>query len=62
MNSDVRPSCCSQLQPDRHTRRRSHAYASPTAIVSTPRRSRKKDGDEVQNSERGYGDGRNEAA
>src|SRR4051794_39784588 len=62
MKSEVRPICWTQLHPPRLQGRRSHAYESPTAITSTPRRSRKNDGEEVQKSDLLYALGRNDAA
>src|SRR3989304_6249382 len=59
-NRDVRPSCCIGLHRGSLTQD-SQAYAAPIAAVISPVRSRKKAGELVQKSERGYGDGRNDA-
>src|SRR5687768_13503349 len=62
MNRDVRPSCCSGLNALSPRGRRCQRYAVATVRMSRPVRSRKKDGEDVQNSEFANGLGKCDAA
>src|ERR671913_1587193 len=62
MNSEVRPICCNGLNAVSPLGRRYQRYAAATVSTRMPVRSRKKDGEDVQNSELAKGLGKCDAA